>query len=413
MREPVSPEASSIERAALFGTAVDAVGTGAFVSAAALFFTLQNGVSPIAVGVGLTASAVAGALASVPVAHFADRFGPFRVFAISYSLRAAGVIGWLAVSGDLAFLVYSVVFGLVDRSAASLTRSIVAAPLSKDDAVRVFGRMALPGNIGYGVGAGFSALVLFLELPLSLVVGANSLSFILVVLVYRPAFQGKNLVGARVRPSLLASRSSMISAFASRRRVRVTWENFVFSFHRTLLNVYLPLLVVSRWPTLSWIVPLAFIANATCVALVQARTNAWVVRGYNHAIAWATSGIILGLSILVLATAAPRSNGGIGIVLLSALILLQIVAEILHSAALAVYMVKLSRGSALTTDMSAMNVGGQLQNIVGPVIFGALVGPTTWMLGVVVGAGVLVTGLRASSSSRRRWFESEEDAVEQ
>ena len=413
MREPVNPEARSIERAALLGAAVDAVGTGAFVSAAALFFTLHNGVSPIGVGVGLTASAVAGTLASVPVAHLADRFGPFRIFAMSYSLRAAGMIGWLAVGGDLAFVIYSAVFGLVDRSAASLTRSIVAAPLSKDDAVRVFGRMALPGNIGYGVGAGFSALVLLLHLPLSLVVGANSLSFIVVVLVYKHAFQGKNLASARVRPSLLASRSSMISAFASRRRGRITWENFVFSFHRTLINVYLPLLVVSHWPSFSWIVPLAFIANATCVALVQARTNAWVVRGYNHAIAWAGSGIILGLSILVLATTAPGFNGGIGVLLLSALILLQIIAEILHSAALAVYMVKLSRGSSLTTDMSAMNVGGQLQNIIGPVVFGALVGPTTWVLGVVVGTGVLVTGLRASSSSRRQWFESEEDVVEQ
>ena len=40
------------------------------------------------------------------------------------------------------------------------------------------------------------------------------------------------------------------------------------------------------------------------------------------------------------------------------------------SAALAVYMVEFSRSQYLTLDLSAINLGGQLQNIVGPMIFG-------------------------------------------
>ena len=49
---------------------------------------------------------------------------------------------------------------------------------------------------------------------------------------------------------------------------------------------------------------------------------------------------------------------------------MQIIAELFSSAALAVYMVEFSRSQYLTLDLSAINLGGQLQNIVGPMIFG-------------------------------------------
>lgn len=397
----------SVQRAALTGTAIDAVGTGAFVSAAAIFFATQNGVSPITVGIGLTVSAIAGALASVPVAHLADRLGPLRVFTISYALRAIGMLGWLLVGGDAAFLVYSAVFGAVDRSAASLTRSIIASPLPKDEAVRLFGKMALPANLGYGLGAALSGLVMFLDWPLAVVLVVNAASFVAVIFVYRSALHSEDVSDARVRPSALTSWSSLKTAFGSPRRLNITWENFVFSFHRTLLNVYLPLLVVTHWEEFSWIVPAAFIVNAVVVALTQEKVNVWATKGAHHAIAWASSGIILGVSILLLATTVPTSTNEVGVMALVVLILLQILAEILHSAALAVYMVKLSRHDALTTDMSAMNLGGQLQNVVGPSVFGAIVSPSAWILGIVVGSGIIITGLRATTVGRRRWFSDE------
>ncbi len=58
------------------------------------------------------------------------------------------------------------------------------------------------------------------------------------------------------------------------------------------------------------------------------------------------------------------------LILLVFLIVMQIVAELFSSAALAVYMVEFSRSQYLTLDLSAINLGGQLQNIVGPMIFG-------------------------------------------
>ncbi len=407
----VRPAIRAVERAALTGTAVDAIGTGAFVSSAAIFFSTQSGVSAAAVGVGLTLSAVTGALASVPVAQLADRIGPLRVFTISYALRAIGMLGWLLVSGDAAFLIYSAVFGAVDRSAASLTRSLIASPLPKKEAVRVFGRMALPANIGYGVGAGLSGITMYFGWPLAVVLVVNAVTFVLVIVVYHLALRSSDVGGARVRPSMLTSGEALKSAFGSPRRRAITWENFVFSFHRTLLNVYLPLLVVTHWEDLSWIVPASFVVNAALVALIQERANVWAEAGRNHTTAWAGSGVILGVSIMILSTTAPRTEGWAGITVLVALIVAQIVAEILHSAALAVYMVKLSREDALATDMSAMNLGGQFQNIIGPSIFGAIISPSAWILGVTVGCGIVLTGVRAKKSTRHEWFAASEGST--
>lgn len=52
------------------------------------------------------------------------------------------------------------------------------------------------------------------------------------------------------------------------------------------------------------------------------------------------------------------------------LIVSQILAELFSSAALAMYMVIYSRSESLTTDLSAINLGGQMQNILGPTMFG-------------------------------------------
>lgn len=121
-----------LQRAALLASGIDAFGTGSFVSAAAVIFSSYNHVSAGIIGLGLTFSAVSGMIASMPAAYLADRIGGLRVFTYSYLLRAVGMLGWLIISGDAAFLVYMTLFGIIDRSAASLTRGLIIAPLSRE-----------------------------------------------------------------------------------------------------------------------------------------------------------------------------------------------------------------------------------------------------------------------------------------
>lgn len=371
-------------------TGVDALGTGSYVSAAAVLFTQHLGVSPSAVGLGLAISAVSGMLASLPVSALADKWGSLRVFTISYLIRAAGTLAWVLISGDLQYLVYSLLFGVIDRSAASLTRSLVVAPLAKDESIRLIGLTALPANIGYGLGAGLSALVLYFHLPIMLILAVNSLTFVLVVILYRHALGNLDVSKARVAASALTSWSRIKSSLDSAHRRQLAFENFLFSFHRTLLNVYFPLAVVTYAPSYVWIVPILFVFNAVIVALTQASVNSWADHKSRHQKMWGISGILLGASVLpipLLALAAEDTAG----MMLAGLLIVQIATEIVQSAALTVYMVRMSREENLTTDLSAINLGGQFQNIIGPAIFSSLIVPGRWPVAVAAG---LIIGAR-------------------
>jgi MFS family permease len=120
-------------------------------------------------------------ISSLPVGYLADKYGRLKLFSISYFLRGVGALCWLFISGNLQFLIYMSLFGIIDRSAASLTRSLIISPLSKRDATVLMGKMMLPTNIGYGLGAGFSFLLLAINWGLMPTVITNSLSFLLVI----------------------------------------------------------------------------------------------------------------------------------------------------------------------------------------------------------------------------------------
>ena len=107
-----------LQRAALLASCIDAFGTGSFVSAAAVIFSSYNHVSAGIIGLGLTFSAVSGMIASMPAAYLADRIGGLRVFTYSYLLRAVGMLGWLIISGDAAFLVSSIAYTRTDYRTA-------------------------------------------------------------------------------------------------------------------------------------------------------------------------------------------------------------------------------------------------------------------------------------------------------
>ena len=147
-------------------------------------------------------------------------------------------------------------------------------------------------------------------------------------------------------------------------------ENFIFSFHRTLLNVYIPLLVVKNFTNLTWMAPTAFVCNTIVIALFQGFVNKIAVQKKVYDIFWIISGFCLGISFFGIVISNINNTKKFYLILLILLVIVQIIAELFSSAALAVYMVEFSRSQYLTLDLSAINLGGQLQNIVGPMIFG-------------------------------------------
>ena len=359
-----------IERAALLASGVDSLGTGSFVSISTIFFLNNSHVSATLIGIGLTLSAISGMVASVPVAYLADRLGKLRIFSVSYILRAFGMLLWQGIKGNISFLIFMTLFGIIDRSAASLTRSLIVAPLSKEKASILMGNMALPTNLGYGIGAGISGIISFFKLNLFIALIINAFSFILVVLIYNYALKDVDVTSANIKRSPLTSFKAIKSSLINKKRFNLIIENFIFSFHRTLLNVYIPLLVVKNFTNLTWMAPTAFVCNTIVIALFQGFVNKIAVQKKVYDIFWIISGFCLGISFFGIVISNINNTKKFYLILLILLVIVQILAELFSSAALAVYMVEFSRSQYLTLDLSAINLGGQLQNIVGPMIFG-------------------------------------------
>ncbi len=359
-----------IERVALLASGVDSLGTGSFVSISTIFFLTNSHVNTTFIGIGLTLSAISGMIASVPIAYLADRLGKLRTFSISYILRAIGMLLWLAIRGNIGFLIFMTLFGIIDRSAASLTRSLIVAPLSKEKASILMGNMALPTNLGYGIGAGISGIISFFKLNLAIALIINACSFVLVVIIYNYALKDVSVTSAKLKRSPLTSFQAIKSSVINKERLILIIENFIFSFHRTLLNVYIPLLVAKKIPNLTWMAPTAVVCNTIVIALFQGPTNKFAVQKKVYDLFWIISGFCLVMSFLGIIISNIFNAKNTYLILLIFLIIMQIIAELFSSAALAVYMVEFSRSQYLTLDLSAINLGGQLQNIVGPMIFG-------------------------------------------
>ncbi|MDN5677264.1 MAG: MFS transporter [Lactococcus raffinolactis] len=361
---------NNIQLAALLSSGIDSFGTGSFVSVSTIFFSTYSHVSPSVIGIGLTSSAITGMISSLPMGYLADKYGKLKMFSISYSLRAMGALCWLFINGNFQFLIYMSLFGIIDRSAASLTRSLIIAPLSKKDATVLMGKMMLPANIGYGLGAGFSAFLLAINLGLMPTVVANALSFLLVIFLYRAALKDVNVTSDKAIKKPISIKV-IKSALANRFRRLLIVENFLFSFHRTLLSVYIPLIVVMYFKNYSWLSPMAFILNTVVISLFQGKVNAWATENRRYDKLWVISGAIIATSFLVTSITTVMHINALILMALLILIVGQILAELFSSAALAIYMVIYSRSESLTTDLSAINLGGQLQNVLGPTMFGS------------------------------------------
>jgi MFS family permease len=161
------------------------------------------------------------------------------------------------------------------------------------------------------------------------------------------------------------------SALANKFRRLLIMENFLFSFHRTLLSVYVPLIVVMYFKNYSWLSPMAFIINTVVISLFQGKVNTWAAENRRYDRLWVISGAIIAASFLVTSVTTVMHIDTLIFMALLMLIVSQVLAELFSSAALAMYMVIYSRSESLTTDLSAINLGGQLQNILGPTMFGS------------------------------------------
>jgi hypothetical protein len=83
------------------------------------------------------------------------------------------------------------------------------------------------------------------------------------------------------------------------------------------------------------------------------------------------------------------------VVVAISLVLVQTVVELLHTSSTLWLSFEAARESHMALDLSVVNLGGQLQNIVGPAVLAAVVGasPSGAVIATMIGIALLMTAV--------------------
>ncbi|MBQ1015940.1 MFS transporter, partial [Micromonospora sp. M51] len=94
-------------------TMANTVGTGLWVTGAALYFTRSVGLTPTEVGLGLTIAGLVGLTASVPLGGLADRRDPRALRAVLQLAQAVVAAAYLLVGSFPVFLLVATLDALL------------------------------------------------------------------------------------------------------------------------------------------------------------------------------------------------------------------------------------------------------------------------------------------------------------
>ncbi|MER6738520.1 MFS transporter [Streptomyces puniciscabiei] len=303
-----------------------AVGRGVFLSGSVVYFTTVSGLSPTQVGIGTSAAALSGFVASFLCGAAADRLGAGRLLLVLFALQAAGFALYPAVHSAVLFYVLIVAVGFVEYGVGPTFGALVGSLTGPAERVRTRAMLRTVFNIGFSAGSGVAALTLL---------GGGTLVRAL------PWFSAALLLGAVLLILRLpratatdAPAAGTVRRFGALRDVRfvaLTALSAPLALHASVMLVVLPLWAVSRTDAPHALVPLLLVANTVVVVLFQvpASRGADTVRGAARLAR--RSGVWLAAACAVAATAA-YGNALTASVGLGVAVLLFTMAELQQSA---------------------------------------------------------------------------------
>jgi MFS family permease len=220
---------------------IDSIGTGLFLAGSALFFTRAVGLTSGQVGLGLSLSAVAGFLCSVPLGRLADRFGSRRALVALYVWRGLGFLAYVLVDDLAGFLLVACLLGAGEWAVGPLVQALVGAAEEGESRVRTMAAMNAVRNAGFLLGALLATLAIASDNPdayRALVVADAASFFVAALLLTRISIGGRPSRPERTAERRLRVRDLRYLALAA--------SNGVLFLHTVVLSVGLPLWIATR-----------------------------------------------------------------------------------------------------------------------------------------------------------------------
>lgn len=322
-----------VSRVIAVNAVVDSAGTGAYLSAAVLYFTRFGGMSPSAYGLGLAVAGLIGMLASTPVCSLADRFPVKHVVVCIAVWRAAGFAVLAFVHGLAVFVLVLSALYLFDRSAGPLYQALIGALLTGTDRTRAMAVTRSARNVGFSVGFLTAGVALHIGTPAAYrgLFFLNSASFIaMAVLIASLPATKRHREPASSRGERAAG---AVPPARNRFFVGVTLSNAVLFLYAALLLSVLPLWTADHTKAPLWIITVMLLVNTAFAVGGQLKAVASVNDPTSAARAATRSAVYMTLSCAMLAISGITTNSYEAVAVLLAAIVFLSLAEILHSTA--------------------------------------------------------------------------------
>ncbi|MGK5739606.1 MFS transporter [Micromonospora sp. URMC 103] len=288
-------------RSLALATLANTVGLGLWTAGSALFLTRVVGLSPAAVGAGLTVAGLVGLTASVPLGGLADRYDPRVLRATLQLLQAAVAACYLLVGSFPAFVVVAVLDALLVSGNLAVRAALVAAVGGPEGRVHAFATLRAVANLGIALGAGLAGLALAADTPVAyhlLVLGNVTSYLVSAALIMRlPAFPPTGVPTGRRR--LLDLRALRDGPFLA-----VSAASALLSLHFVVLTLVVPLWAVRRAGAPPVLVSALLLVNTVLTVLLAVPLSRGARTAPRAAGTMRRAGLVLAAAMLVYAATA-------------------------------------------------------------------------------------------------------------
>lgn len=369
---------------------VTALGDGAVLTTATLFFAVIVGFGEQLVGLTLGAGALAGLLLSVPLGMLADKVGIARTAAVLSGLAAVAMILFALAQTPPMYIAGALCWGVAQASLAPMRQALAASQVPLEDRVRLRAILHTLMNIGMGLGAAWGAVAVALQLHPVFVI-----TFIVNAVICVANGIGYLTLHSRSIAAMPHLPMAESPAWRNGRLLALTGLAATLQFAMPILSVLLPIWVVTKTAAPDWLPAAALVMNMLIVVGAQLKWATWVNTAARARLSVLVAGAAAVLACVTLGLAASLPAAGATVATIVGVLLITIT-EVTAGAATWFRLTQLSPVGRQGEFQAVFATSTTVARIVGPALLLPVViafGLPAWViLGLVVAlAAILLT----------------------
>lgn len=349
---------------------VSAFGSGMYLAGSAIFFTRTVGFTPVAVATGLSIASFVALLTALPLGSLADWVGMQRFVIGLHLVRGVALVAFAFIGDPVTFAIVASVATACQQASFPILQTLIGQATTQQTRVPTLAMVRAIRNVGLGLGALVAAPMIAIDdlwLNRGVLIGTGvgiGLAGVLLVLLRQPE-------GGAVKA---ASPFAGLRSIRDLRYLGMAATNGILALHDTMLVLGFPLWIASRSDINDGAASLVLVLNTLVVVCAQVPFSRGVNNGGSARRSLWRGGAALAAACLILAVAEGLSASA-AMAALGIAALLFTVGEMWHVAGSWEISWLCAPEDARGSYLAVYALGIPLQEILGPLLFAAVVLP--------------------------------------